>query len=178
MTDRASPSSNTVRVWDPLVRLFHWSLVASVTVCLILEAGTKTHRFAGYVAAGLILFRIVWGVIGSRHARFSSFVTGPGAIGRYLRSLADGAPEHHLGHNPAGGAMIVVLLAVLVVSGGTGVLLNTNAFWGNELLEGTHEIVSEALYILIPVHLLGVVVSSVLHGENLVRAMITGNKKA
>lgn len=178
MTDRKTASAPVVRVWDPLIRLFHWSLVVSVSVCLILEAGTKVHRAAGYVAAGLIAFRLIWGIIGSHHARFTSFVTGPGAVVAYLRSLTSGQPQQHHGHNPAGAAMIVVLLLVLIVSAGSGLLLNTNAFWGNEALEGLHEVTSESLYVLLPIHLAGVVVSSLLHKENLIRAMITGTKRA
>jgi cytochrome b len=179
MTDRLSPSAaSTVRVWDPLIRLFHWSLVASVSVCLVLEAGTKIHRYAGYVACGLIVFRLVWGIVGSHHARFASFITGPGPVVRYLRSLTSGSPEHHHGHNPAGAAMIVLLLLALILSAGSGALLATDAYWGDDMVEGFHELVSESLYLLLPIHLLGVVVSSVLHKENLVRAMITGDKKA
>jgi cytochrome b len=178
MTDHDPSAPLTIRVWDPFVRLFHWSLVASVTICLVLEAGDSLHRMAGYVAGGLVLFRLGWGVVGSRHARFSNFVTGPGAILRYLRSLLTGRPEAHHGHNPAGGAMIVVLLATLALSAGSGALLATDTFWGSDWLEEAHESISEFLYILIPLHLLGVAVSSVLHKENLVRAMITGDKKA
>jgi cytochrome b len=141
-------------------------------------AGTKVHRAAGYFAAGLIVFRLIWGIIGSHHARFANFVTGPGAVVAYLRSLTSGQPQHHHGHNPAGAAMIVILLLALVASCASGVLLNSDAFWGNATLETLHEATSESLYFLLPIHLAGVVISSFLHKENLVRAMITGTERA
>jgi cytochrome b len=169
-------SSRTVVVWDPLVRIFHWTLVTAVLIDLVLEAGSKIHVWAGYTVAGLVAFRLVWGIIGSRHARFSDFVRSPGAVLGYLKDLRRGDARHYLGHNPAGGAMILLLLIALVVTAGTGVLMNTDRFWGNNLIEGIHETAANAFYILVPIHLAGVIISSLLHKENLVRAMVTGRK--
>ena len=101
-------SGEPIVVWDPLVRIVHWGLVASFTVAYLSgDVIDDLHNGAGYAVLGLVLLRIVWGLVGSRHARFSNFVRGPGAVLRYLRSLASGRPEHHLGHNPAGGVMVV-----------------------------------------------------------------------
>jgi cytochrome b len=169
-------ASRTVVVWDPLVRVFHWTLVASVLTDLVLEAGTSIHRWAGYTVAGLVAFRLIWGLIGTRHARFTDFVRSPGSILGYLSDLRRGDARRYLGHNPAGGAMIVLLLAALVVTAGSGVLLNTDRFWGNDMVQGIHEVAANALFVLVPIHLAGVVISSVLHKENLVRAMVTGRK--
>ncbi|MCF8478980.1 MAG: cytochrome b/b6 domain-containing protein [Rhodospirillum sp.] len=168
--------SRTVVVWDPLVRIFHWTLVTAVLTDLVLEAGSKIHVWAGYAVAGLVSFRLVWGIMGSRHARFTDFLRSPGVVLGYLRDLRRGDARHYLGHNPAGGAMILLLLIALVLTAGTGVLMNTDRFWGNSLLEGIHETAANAFYILVPVHLAGVVISSLLHKENLVRAMVTGRK--
>jgi cytochrome b len=104
----------TVRVWDPLVRIFHWSLVGLFAFAFVTgDEWDKAHETAGYIIAGLVAFRVVWGLIGPRHARFTDFVRGPGTIFTYLRdALAMKAPRH-IGHNPAGGAMIVLMLLAL-----------------------------------------------------------------
>jgi cytochrome b len=173
----AASGRRTLRIWDPAVRIFHWSLVTAVGIDMLLEAGTDLHAAAGYAVLGLIAFRFIWGFVGSRYARFANFVTGPGAVSRYLRSLRSPRPERHLGHNPAGALMIVILLAVLALVAGSGALLNTDAFWGSEWLEETHEIAANSLFILVPLHVLGAVVSSFVHRENLIRAMVTGRKE-
>jgi cytochrome b len=168
-----------VRVWDPLVRIFHWSLVAAfATVWLSAEESGHIHRLAGYVVLGLVGFRLVWGVIGSRHARFADFVRGPGAVLRYVRQMRRGRPARHLGHNPAGGAMVVALLTLLAVISGTGTMLTTDTFWGVEWVEGLHAASANLALVLVPLHVLGVVISSLLERENLVLAMITGRKRA
>ena len=87
MAGGAASGRRTLRIWDPAVRIFHWSLVTAVGIDMLLEAGTDLHAAAGYVVLALIAFRFTWGFIGTRHARFASFITGPGAMGRYLRSL-------------------------------------------------------------------------------------------
>ncbi|SOD95446.1 cytochrome b/b6 domain-containing protein [Caenispirillum bisanense] len=169
-------AADTLRVWDPLVRLFHWSLVATMATAYLADDQAAIHNAAGYVALALIGFRLLWGFVGGRHARFSDFVRGPGAVLAYVRSLASGHPERHIGHNPAGGAMILLLLAAVFVTAGSGALMVTDRFWGVGWIETLHEGAADAVLGLVVVHLLGVVVSSLLHRENLVRAMITGRK--
>ena len=106
----------TVPVWDILIRIFHWSLVASFTIAyLTSEEENPWHIYAGYAVLGLIVFRIIWGVIGSEHARFSDFVRPPAAVFEYLKSLRAGNPQRYLGHNPAGGWMIIAMLAMLLI---------------------------------------------------------------
>jgi cytochrome b len=104
-----------VRVWDPVVRLFHWSLVAGfATAWFSANRAENLHVWTGYAAGGLILLRLVWGLVGTRYARFSSFVTGPRRTLAYAASILNGTEARHIGHNPAGGAMVVVLMAGVV----------------------------------------------------------------
>ncbi|MFO1074823.1 MAG: cytochrome b/b6 domain-containing protein [Geminicoccaceae bacterium] len=172
----AEAATATVSVWDPLVRVFHWSLVTAYATAWIADAEHAVHRGAGYVVLALVGFRLVWGLIGPRHARFKAFVPGPRRLLAYLRSLLRGRAARHLGHNPAGGAMIVALLALLVALGVTGWLQTTDTFWGSEWLEETHEALAYASLLLVGLHLSGVLASSLMHRENLVRAMLTGRK--
>lgn len=167
-----------IRVWDFPTRLFHWSLATSFTVAFVTaesERWRDIHVFAGYTLLGLITFRLVWGLIGSRHARFSDFVRGPAAVLRYLRSLLSSRPEHHVGHNPAGGLVIVLLLVLGLASGASGWATYNES--GGEWLEELHEGLANAMLALVAVHLAGVAVASLIHRENLVKAMITGYKK-
>lgn len=177
--DRGAPLPATVRVWDGFVRLFHWSLVALFVVAY--ATGDEVERFhvaAGYAIAGLIALRLAWGIVGPRHARFRSFVRPPREVFAYLREAARLRAPRYLGHNPAGGAMIVALLAMLAGISVTGYLLTTDAFWGAKWLKEVHESLAGLTVGLIVVHILGVVVASFEHGDNLVRAMITGRKRA
>ena len=165
-----------VRVWDPVVRLFHWSLVTAFATAFLAEEGGRLHDAAGYTVLGLIGVRLVWGLIGPLHARFASFVPAPGQLAAYLRELARGRPRRFLGHNPAGGAMIVVLLATVLTTAASGWLMTTDRFWGIEWVENLHEGSAWLALILVGVHVTGVLASSLMHRENLVRAMITGDK--
>lgn len=168
-----------VRVWDPVVRLFHWSLVASFGFAYVAaEDWRDAHEVAGYVVLGLIALRLAWGLIGPGHARFSAFVHGPRAVFGYLRATLRGRAPRHLGHNPAGGAMVVALLIMLAVIGGSGWLMTTDAYWGVEWPETVHETAVTLTLMMVALHLLGVLVASLEHRENLVRAMITGRKRA
>lgn len=167
---------STVRVWDPVVRLFHWTLVAAFATAFLAEEGGRLHDAAGYVVLGLIGLRLIWGIVGPVHARFANFVPAPAQLVGYLRSVVQGRPERYLGHNPAGGAMIVLLLAAVLCAAGSGWLMITDRFWGVPWVEEVHETSAWLALALIGVHVLGVLVSSLLHRENLVRAMITGTK--
>ncbi len=114
-------SEKIIRVWDPLVRLFHWSLVVAFIVAWLSgEEESLVHVYAGYAILGLVGFRIVWGLVGPRYARFSNFLYSPGRTARYMRSLLSRNPEHYTGHNPAGGWMIMLLLGSLLIAVYTG----------------------------------------------------------
>jgi cytochrome b len=169
----------TVRVWDPLVRLFHWSLVAAfVTAWATGDEWQQVHETAGYTIVGLVVFRVFRGLFGSTHARFTDFVHRPSAVVGHLFDTARLRARRHLGHNPAGGAMILALLVMLSLICGTGILMTTDAFWGVEWVEEAHEISVNVTLLLVALHIAGVLVASLAHGENLVAAMITGRKRA
>ena len=181
-----------VKVWDPLVRLFHWSLAAGFVVAYVSGEEWETlHVYAGYTIAGLLVFRLIWGLIGTRHARFSDFVTRPSVAWRYLKDTLKGKAKRYLGHNPAGAAMIVVLLLSLLfttVSGLAlyaiedqagplaGVMGQLGEHW-EELFEELHEFFANFSVLLVLIHIGGVIVESLLHRENLVRSMFTGRKR-
>lgn len=116
--------ANEVRVWDPLVRIFHWSLVAAFAIAWVSgDEESRLHELAGYAVIGLVLVRIVWGFIGTRYARFSDFVYRPAAVLGYAREMLSRKPRHYLGHNPLGGVMVLALLVSLLAAGITGLAL-------------------------------------------------------
>ena len=173
----AGGTPQPVLVWDLPVRVFHWLLAASFLGAFVTAESERwrlLHVTLGYTVGGLVVFRLLWGLIGTRHARFADFVRGPRAVVRYLRSLLSGRAEHHVGHNPAGALAIVGLLAasVLIVASGWAIFNDV----GGEWLEDLHEGAANAMLALVALHVLGVIVSSRLHHENLVRSMVTGRK--
>jgi len=174
--------SDRVHVWDRAVRVLHWSLVVSVAVSaasLIDALGVPGwHRPAGYVALAIVLARIVWGFVGRDHARFVKFVRAPGATLNYLRLVLQHREPRTLGHNPLGAWMIVALLLCVVALAFTGWLYTTEMFWGSETVEDAHRALAWGLLALVALHLAGVIFASVRHRENLVRAMIDGEKAA
>jgi cytochrome b len=142
------------------------------------EGGKSLHQGAGYVVLALVAMRLIWGCIGSRHARFRDLVLRPKRLLAYLKSRRSGRPRRYLGPDPAGGAMIVLLLDLLILTGGSGWLITTDAFWGIAWLEDLHKAVANLTVVLVFAHVAGVVFSSVAHRENLVLAMIIGRKRA
>jgi cytochrome b len=168
----------TVKVWDPFVRLFHWSLAALFLVAYATgDELERVHIATGYAIAALVAARIVWGFVGPRHARFGSFVRPPREILAYLRDVALLEARRYLGHNPAGGAMIIALLAMLTGTCVTGYMMTTEAYWGAKWVEEVHETLADLTIGLVVVHILGVLIASFEHRENLVKAMITGRKR-
>ena len=173
---KATPGK--VQVWDRFVRVFHWSLVALVPLAFFSHGGLRElHRWAGYAILVLIAARIVWGFMGGQHARFASFVPNPASLVRYLWQLVRGKEPRTLGHNPAGAAMVIVLLLNLLGIVATGLLLDTIRYRDHRPTLGLHDALSDLLLVLITLHLLGVFYTSVRHRENLVVGMVTGRKR-
>ena len=183
---------NTVRVWDPLVRVFHWTLAAAfLTAWLVEDDWLGLHVLAGYTVLGLVLFRLAWGVLGTSHARFTNFVRSPSAVLTYLKDVIALRARRHLGHNPAGGAMVIALLVSLVCTAVSGLalyghgefsgpltgLMQGAPVWLGNALEETHEFFASFTLLLVVLHLAGVALASLQHDENLVRSMITGRKR-
>ena len=195
-----------VPVWDPLVRLFHWTLFISFCAAWFTEGelfeGLQdrlngewlqlVHIWAGYTIAGLLVFRVLWGFVGPRYARFSDFVYSPGIVLAYVRDVLTLRARRTLGHNPAGGAMIVALLLGLTATIVTGLalygadkglgplaaILAESSDEAIDTIKEAHEVATNFTLLLVAGHLLGVVWETLLHRENLVRAMITGRKRA
>lgn len=175
----ATADTPTQPVWDPLVRILHWSLVAGVaTAWLTSDAGRAIHVVAGYAVAATVALRIVWGFVGSRRARFASFVRTPRAVMAYGLQASRRREPRYVGHNPLGACMIVLLLCVLVAISISGWLMTSDAFFGSEALEDVHNGLAYALLGLVAVHVAGALVTGRAHRENLVRAMLTGRKRA
>ena len=185
--------TNQIKVWDPLVRIFHWTLASAFFIAYITEDDwLDIHVFAGYTIATLIAFRLFWGLIGTRHARFSDFVRPPREVLAYLKDMATFHPKRYIGHNPAGGAMVVALLLSLSMTVLTGLSVygaeemagpladlfaNAPKFVG-DVVEELHEFFANFTLFLVVFHVVGVVLAGLQHGENLVRSMINGKKKA
>ena len=173
------PRPATVRVWDPFVRIFHWSLVGLFALAFVTaDEIERLHLTVGYAIAGLVGLRILWGFVGPRHARFADFVRSPRTTAAYLSAVVAGRAPRHLGHNPAGGAMVLALIAMITAIAVTGFMMTTDAYWGAEWVEDLHEGLVYAALGLVGLHVSGVVLTGLAHGENLVKAMITGRKRS
>ena len=171
-------SNQRILVWDLPTRLFHWLLAGTFAGAWLTaesERWITVHATLGYTFAALIAFRLAWGFVGSRYARFSSFVVGPGAVKRYLLSMLAFRPEHHVGHNPAGGWAVLALLGLGLATALSGYAAYNDA--GGHWLEELHEGAAGAMLALVFVHIGAVLVSSLIHRENLVRAMWNGFKR-
>ena len=185
-------SEGSLNVWDPLVRIGHWILVSAfLTAYFTADDFLTVHVWAGYVIGAVVCFRLIWGFVGSRHARFSDFVRSPAAAFRYVLSLVQHQSKRFIGHNPAGGLMILTLLTFLlgtVISGvvlygmeeGAGPLAASVAAYADseELWEEAHEVIANLTLLLVVMHVAGALLSGRAHDENLVKAMLTGRKKA
>jgi cytochrome b len=181
-----------VKVWDIFVRVFHWSLVASFAVAYVTEEELLSlHVAAGYAVAGLIVLRLLWGFIGTRHARFSDFVYRPAEVKAFLKDTAQLRARRYIGHNPAGGAMILLMLVSLVLTSITGIALYgigesagplamLGQSWGGfgKPMEELHEFFANLTLLMVLIHVAGVLVESLIHHENLVKSMLTGMKRA
>jgi cytochrome b len=207
-----------IKVWDIAIRVFHWALVVCFAIAFISsEESRKLHVIFGYSVLFLVLFRILYGFVGTKYARFSDFLYHPAQIGDYLKGLLIGRPKHYNGHNPAGGFMIFIMLLSLLSLTLTGlkaygvkghgplakheISFIANAFADSddnenhdeqenrkrrsqknhedekdEFWEEVHETIAYFTLFLVSIHIMGVLVSSIVHRENLIKAMITGHK--
>ncbi|SFV55269.1 Ni,Fe-hydrogenase I cytochrome b subunit [hydrothermal vent metagenome] len=203
---------SNIKVWDIVVRIFHWSLVISFFTAYISEEGSLLHIYSGYTVLFLITFRVLWGIVGSKYARFSNFIYSPTTTLNYLKEFINKKPKRYLGHNPAGTLMIIILLLSLFLATISGlkiyaieegkspfsennISIITNAYAdyddddddykyknkkykdSEEFWEEVHEASVNFILFLIFLHILGVIISGKLHNENLIKSMITGNKK-
>ncbi len=174
----SEPMKNRILVWDLPTRWFHWLLALSFAGAWITgdsERYRDLHVMLGYTLLGLIAFRLVWGFAGTRYARFADFAYSPAQVVNYIKSLLSRQPAHFPGHNPAGAVTIFLLLALGIVSGVSGWLAYNEI--GGEWWEEGHELFSNLMLAVVGIHIAGVIVSSVLHRENLARAMVTGYKQ-
>jgi cytochrome b len=174
-----SQSSEThIKVWDLFVRCFHWAqLILFVIAYFTRNSSALIHQTAGYLILALLVMRIVWGFIGSDHAQFKSFIYHPIRVFDFLKDTVTFKAKRYLGHNPAGGAMVVTLIIMLLGVCISGALLSTPYFWGSEIMEDMHEILTNITLALVVFHLLGVIAASLEHKENLVKSMFTGWKR-
>lgn len=176
---QSTPSALPVRVWDRFVRFFHWSLVSCVLLNFFLvDDGETLHQWIGYFASGLVVARIVWGFVGSEHARFTSFFPTPARLRTHVAALRSRRSDFHPGHNPLGAVMMLALMVLVLALGISGFLQTTDAFWGEEWLQELHEILASALIGLATVHAAAAIIMGRLEGVSLVGAMITGVKRA
>jgi cytochrome b len=172
-----SPASRRILVWDLPTRIFHWALAGSFVVAFVTadsERWRDVHVLAGYTMLALVAFRVLWGIVGSRYARFASFPPAPRRAIAYLRDLIAGRAPSVTGHNPAGAIAIYALLATALLAGITGLAVFNDI--GGHALEEVHEVAANAMLALVGLHLLGVLVGSLAHGENLAKSMLTGYK--
>lgn len=182
-----------IKVWDLPIRLFHWLLVVAFALAYLSEDDFMSlHTLAGYTVGGLIAFRLVWGFIGSRRARFSDFIHSPVTVFAYLQRVLSFRAERYVGHNPAGGAMVIALLLSLAVTVVTGIavygveqsagplvgLMASMPHFIGTVAEEVHELFANLTLLLVVLHVTGVLVASFQHGENLIRAMFNGKKQA
>ena len=169
---------DTVRVWDPFVRVGHWLLVLSIILAwLTRHGGGRWHEWIGYVSLAVVVVRFVWGWTGSQHARFADFVRSPSVTWQYVCQMVKRREPRHLGHNPLGGWMLVILLLMVALVGLSGWLYTTDRFWGVAWVERLHSKLADALLVLAGVHVAGALYASFRHRENLVAAMVHGRKR-
>lgn len=198
-------TSSEIQVWDPFVRIAHWTIALGFFVAYLTEDAREVHIWAGYVVGVLVFARVVWGLIGTLHARFADFVTGPVTASRYLWDLTRGRAKRYIGHSPAGGAMVIALLVSLAGTVATGLIgyaeegggplaplyaqtlsAGERTFPGEEsegarrdesFIGEVHGVIANVTFGLVVFHVLGVVLAGFMHHENLVGAMITGRKR-
>ncbi len=186
MTDINASAGNgarTISVWDPLVRLVHWSIALGILINAMSEGDKSLHEFIGYAALGLVTVRLLWGLIGPRNARFSSFPPNPRRAVRHMRTMIAelrgkgvGRPKVHLSHNPAGALMVYNLWLCIALLGVTGYMMGTVQYFGIRWVKDVHELIFNWLVLSIILHVGGVILDARRTGVALIGSMISGRK--
>lgn len=166
-----------IKVWDPLVRIIHWSVALTVLGNFLTESGALLHRRAGYIAAALVLVRLGWGFTSRGYARFSVWWPGIGGLFAYLRAAASGTAPRHIGINPAGAVMACAIWLLVLSLAVTGWMMGLDPFWGEEWLQDLHETIAYVLLACAGLHVSSVIAMSLRNRENLPKAMLTGKKR-
>lgn len=171
--------TETLRLWDPLVRLFHWSLAGVFLANYFLnEPGEAWHVWLGYYALAWIPVRVLWGFVGSPAARWTDFWPTRARLTAHLRALVTGRPYHRLGHSPIGALVMILMMLCMLALGVSGFMMDRiDYFWGVEWVEDTHELIANILLMLVCLHLLAALVESIRLRENLPLSMITGRRR-
>jgi cytochrome b len=165
-------------VWDRFVRVFHWSLVSCVVFnYFVLNDGKTTHQVVGYMAVSLVVARIIWGFVGSRHARFADFFPTPRRLVQHVRAVTSGNHLEVVGHNPLGALMMLALMATVLALGTTGWMQTLDAYWGEEWLQDLHRYIGNTLIGLATLHALAAIVMGRFERTRLIKAMVTGVKE-
>ena len=176
--EAGSVSGGEVQVWDAVVRLFHWIVVTGCVLDLfVLDDGKAAHRFIGYVVAGALTVRFLWGFLGPGHARFADFVPTLATLAQYLTALFRGEEPRYIGHNPAGAVVMLTLMGLLAAVSITGWMLTLDVYFGEKMLEELHEAIANLIFVLAGLHAAAAIYESRRHNENLVWAMVTGRKR-
>lgn len=177
-TPVASDDTAQARIWDPFVRYGHWALAVAFAIAYLTEDDLlSVHVWAGYLVGGIVVLRILWGLVGTKHARFGDFFFSPRQALGYLCDLFRGSAKRYLGHSPAGAVMVFALLTALLATTGSGLMVYALDKHAEDFWEETHEVLANVTLLLVALHIAGVVVSSFAHRENLIRAMVTGRKR-
>jgi cytochrome b len=179
ITQRTSgrASARQVAVWDPLVRLIHWSLALTILLNgAFVDEESKAHEWIGYIALGLVGLRLVWALIGPKYARFSAFPPSPRRAVRHIKAMLAGDRSVHLSHNPLGALMAYNIWASVIAIGVTGYMMTTLTFFGVDWVEEVHEAIFNWLLLSIALHVAGIAFDTWRSGVNLFRAMVYGRK--
>ena len=174
----SNPKTRQVKVWDILVRFTHWTVAAGIIANLLFtEDGSDLHVYVGYTVVGLVVLRLLWGLVGTRYARFTNFFPTPTRLKAHLSNLSiRRVDEQHLGHNPLAAIMMLSLWAVIIGLGITGYLMESEIIGNKDLLEEAHELLANSLYLLVPLHIIAAIAMSYWQRQNLIKSMITGKK--
>ena len=170
-------TSDSIRVWDLAVRFTHWSVAAIVLYDVIDDSGDQVHRVLGYVAAGLVLFRILWGFIGTEHARFGAWLPRPAGVLAYSRALLRGRAPRFISHTPLGAVTMLAMWALILALAVTGWMSRLDPFWGEDWPIDIHRWLSNTLLGLVVLHVAAAIAMSIKGRENLIGAMLTGYKR-